>query len=229
MKISKKQKNINKEVDKNKIYNVSEAVEISKRLSSKKFDESIDVSVVLGIDAKKTDQLVRGVLSLPKGISKEIRVAVFASGDDLEIAKKSGADVYGDDDLVEKVKSGTIDFDKCVSTPEMMAKVGSLGQVLGPKGLMPNPKLGTVTKNIDDIIKKIKTGQTEFKTEKSGIVHATIGKSSFSDNEIVKNVKFFYQELNKTKPSTSKGVFIKRIFINSTMGPGLQVDLTSVI
>ena len=229
MKISKKQKNINEVVDKDKIYSVSEAVEISKRLSSKKFDESIDVSVVLGIDAKKTDQLVRGVLSLPKGISKEIRVAVFASGDDLEIAKKSGADVYGDDDLVEKVKSGTIDFDKCVSTPEMMAKVGSLGQVLGPKGLMPNPKLGTVTKNIDDIIKKIKTGQTEFKTEKSGIVHATIGKSSFSVNEIVKNVKFFYQELNKTKPSTSKGVFIKRIFINSTMGPGLQVDLTSVI
>ena len=229
MKISKKQKKINEEVEKDKIYSVNEAVEISKRLSSKKFDESIDVSVVLGIDAKKTDQLVRGVLSLPKGISKEIRVAVFASGDDLEIAKKSGADVYGDDDLVEKVKSGTIDFDKCISTPEMMAKVGSLGQVLGPKGLMPNPKLGTVTKNIDDIIKKIKTGQTEFKTEKSGIVHATIGKSSFSDNEIVKNVKFFYQELNKTKPSTSKGVFIKRIFINSTMGPGLQVDLTSVI
>ena len=229
MKISKKQKNIQRELDLRKIYSINEAVEISRKFSSKKFDESIDVSVVLGIDAKKTEQLVRGVLSLPKGISKDVRIAVFAKGEDLETAKKSGADVYGDDDLVEKVKGGTIDFDKCISTPEMMAKVGSLGQVLGPKGLMPNPKLGTVTKNIAEIIKKIKSGQTEFKTEKSGIVHATIGKSSFSVDDIVNNVKFFFQELNKTKPSTSKGVFIKRIFINSTMGPGLQVDLTSVI
>ena len=178
---------------------------------------------------KKTDQLVRGVLSLPRGVEKKIKIAVFASGDDLEKAKSAEPDLVGSDELVEQVKSGKIEFDKCISTPEMMAKVGTLGQILGPKGLMPNPKLGTVTKNIVEAIKNIKSGQIEYKTDKSGIVHASIGKSSFKEEELMKNIKFFYQELNKAKPSTSKGVFVKRMFISSTMGPGLKVDLSSVI
>ena len=229
MNISKKIKKIQSEVDLTKSYKLTEALELSKKFSTSKFDESIDLSIVLGIDAKKTDQLVRGVLSLPKGVEKKIKIAVFASGDDVDKAKSAGADLVGSDELVEQVKSGKIDFDKCISTPEMMAKVGTLGQILGPKGLMPNPKLGTVTKNIVEAIKNIKSGQIEYKTDKSGIVHASIGKSSFKEEELMKNIKFFYQELNKAKPSTSKGVFVKRMFISSTMGPGLKVDLSSVI
>ena len=165
---------------------------------------------------------------MPKGSEKKIRIAVFATGDDIELAKKAGADVVGGEDLIEEIKSGKIDFEKCISTPDMMPKVGALGQVLGPKGLMPNPKLGTVTKKIDDAIKNIKSGQIEFKTDKSGIVHASIGKSSFSVEDIVKNIKYFYQELSKTKPSTSKGIFLKKMYLNSTMGPGLKIDMNSV-
>ena len=226
---SKKQKKIFKEVDKKTSYKIEDAINITKKFTSKNFDESIDVAISLGIDPKKSDQLIRGAISLPKGIAKKVKVAVFASGSDLEKAKSAGADLYGDDELVEKVKSGNINFDKCISTPEMMSKVGTLGQILGPKGLMPNPKLGTVTKNIEDMIKKIKAGQTEYKTEKGGIVHVCVGKSSFSSQDIVNNIKFLYKELNKAKPSTSKGTFIKNIFLNSTMGPGLKVDLTSII
>ncbi len=226
---SKKQKKILKEVNKDTNYKIEEAIDITKKFVSNNFDESIDVAVSLGIDPKKSDQLIRGVISFPKGLAKKVKVAVFASGSDLERAKASGADVYGDDELIEKVKSGNIDFDKCISTPEMMAKVGTLGQILGPKGLMPNPKLGTVTKSIEEMIKKIKAGQTEYKTEKGGIVHICVGKSSFSSQDIVNNVKFLYKELNKAKPSTSKGTFIKNLSLNSTMGPGLKVDLTSII
>ena len=226
---TKKRKDITDNYDLGKIFSIDEAIEISKKLCSSKFDESLDISVQLGIDAKKTDQLVRGVLSLPKGAGKKVRVAVFASGEEVEIAKKAGADLVGSDDLVENVKKGKIDFDKCIATPEMMAKVGSIGQILGPKGLMPNPKLGTVTKNTAQAIKNIKSGQIEFKTDKAGIVHASIGKASFNSDDVIKNVKFFYQELNKTKPSTSKGVFIKKMSLSSTMGPGLKVDLNSVI
>ena len=226
---SKKIKEIIKEINFEKSYHANEAVGLVKKFISKKFDESMDLAVILGIDPKKSDQLIRGVLSLPKGIGKKVRIAVFASGDDLNKAKQSGADVFGSDELVEEVKSGKIEFDKCIATPEMMSKVGTLGQILGPKGLMPNPKLGTVTKNIEEAIKSIKSGQIEYKTDKGGIVHATVGKSSFSDQDIVNNVKFLYKELNKAKPATSKGTFIKRIFISSTMGPGLKVDLNSVI
>tara|TARA_X000000950_G_C13734176_1_gene585597 strand:+ start:54 stop:743 length:690 start_codon:yes stop_codon:yes gene_type:complete len=228
MRKTKKFKQIQENYNLNKTFLIEDAVEIVKKLSTSKFDESIDISVQLGIDAKKTDQLVRGVLSLPKGSEKKIRIAVFATGDDIELAKKAGADVVGGDDLIEEIKSGKIDFEKCISTPDMMPKVGALGQVLGPKGLMPNPKLGTVTKKIDDAIKNIKSGQIEFKTDKSGIVHASIGKSSFSVEDIVKNIKYFYQELSKTKPSTSKGIFLKKMYLNSTMGPGLKIDMNSV-
>ena len=229
MKLTKKKKKINSEFKSSEIYKISEAISFLKKHASKKFDESIDISVLLGIDAKKSDQQVRGVLTLPKMPPKKIRIAVFAEGDDADKAKENGADIVGSDDLVELIKKGDIKFDKCISTPEMMIKVSSVGQILGPKGMMPNPKLGTVTKDIKDAIKNIKAGQIEFKTDKAGIIHSSIGKVSFTDADLHKNVTFFFSELQKKKPSTSKGIFIKKLFINSTMGPGLQVDPTSVM
>ena len=229
MRFTKKQKSINSDIKPGHIFKLKDAIEVLKKHSSKKFDESIDLSVSLGIDAKKSDQQVRGVLSLPKMPEKKIRIAVFAEGDDAEKAKKNGADVVGSDDLVELIKKGDIKFDKCISTPELMAKVSAVGQILGPKGMMPNPKLGTVTKNIEEAIKTIKAGQIEFKTDKAGIVHASVGKASFTDADLEKNISFFFTELQKKKPTSSKGIFIKQFFINSTMAPGLQVDLTSVM
>ncbi|MAR64018.1 MAG: 50S ribosomal protein L1, partial [Rickettsiales bacterium] len=206
-----------------------DALDLVKKHTSKKFDESLDVSVILGIDAKKSDQQVRGVLSLPKMPEKKIKIAVFAEGDDADVAKKNGADIVGSDDLIESVKKGDIKFDKCISTPQMMVKVSSIGQILGPKGIMPNPKLGTVTKDLTQAIKNIKAGQVEYKTDKAGIVHLSVGKISFTDEELKKNITFFFSELQKKKPTSSKGIFIKKIYINSTMGPGLQVDPTSVM
>ena len=229
MRFTKKQKSINSDIKPGHLFKLKDAIEVLKKHSSKKFDESIDLSVSLGIDAKKSDQQVRGVLSLPKMPEKKIRIAVFAEGDDAEKAKKNGADVVGSDDLVELIKKGDIKFDKCISTPELMAKVSVVGQILGPKGMMPNPKLGTVTKNIEEAIKTIKAGQIEFKTDKAGIVHASVGKASFTDADLEKNISFFFTELQKKKPTSSKGIFIKKFYINSTMGPGLQVDLTSVM
>ena len=229
MRLTKKKKLLNDDLKIGTVYKLVDAINFLKKYTSKKFDESIDVSVILGIDAKKSDQQIRGVLSLPKMPEKKIRIAVFAEGDDAEKAKKNGADIVGSDDLVESIKKGDIKFDKCVSTPEMMVKVSSVGQILGPKGMMPNPKLGTVTKNIEEAIKNIKAGQIEFKTDKAGIVHTSIGKASFSDADLQKNVNYFFSELQKKKPTSSKGIFIKKIYINSTMGPGLQVDPTSVM
>ena len=229
MRFTKKQKSINSDIKPGHLFKLKDALEVLKKHSSKKFDESVDLSVSLGIDAKKSDQQVRGVLSLPKMPEKKIRIAVFAEGDDAEKAKKNGADVVGSDDLVELIKKGDIKFDKCISTPELMAKVSAVGQILGPKGMMPNPKLGTVTKNIEEAIKTIKAGQIEFKTDKAGIVNASVGKASFTDADLEKNISFFFTELQKKKPTSSKGIFIKKFYINSTMGPGLQVDLTSVM
>ena len=229
MRFTKKQKSINSDIKPGHLFKLKDALEVLKKHTSKKFDESVDLSVSLGIDAKKSDQQVRGVLSLPKMPEKKIRIAVFAEGDDADKAKKNGADVVGSDDLVELIKKGDIKFDKCISTPELMAKVSAVGQILGPKGMMPNPKLGTVTKNIEEAIKTIKAGQIEFKTDKAGIVHASVGKASFTDADLEKNIRFFFTELQKKKPASSKGIFIKKFFINSTMGPGLQVDLTSVM
>ena len=229
MRFTKKQKSINSDIKPGHLFKIKDALEVLKKHTSKKFDESVDLSVSLGIDAKKSDQQVRGVLSLPKMPEKKIRIAVFAEGDDAEKAKKNGADVVGSDDLVELIKKGDIKFDKCISTPELMAKVSVVGQILGPKGMMPNPKLGTVTKNIEEAIKTIKAGQIEFKTDKAGIVHASVGKASFTDADLEKNISFFFTELQKKKPTSSKGIFIKKFYINSTMGPGLQVDLTSVM
>ena len=166
---------------------------------------------------------------MPKMPSKKIRIAVFADGEDIDKAKKAGAEIVGGDELIESIKKGDLNFDKCVSTPKMMVKVSTIGQILGPKGLMPNPKLGTVTTEVEQAIKNIKSGQIEFKTDKSGIVHANVGKVSFSTEELTKNIRFLFEEVKKKKPETSKGVFIKKFYINSTMGPGLQVDPTSVI
>ena len=229
MRFTKKQKSINSDIKPGHIFKLKNAIEVLKKHTSKKFDESVDLSILLGIDAKKSDQQVRGVLSLPKMPEKKIRIAVFAEGDDAEKAKKNGADVVGSDDLVELIKKGDIKFDKCISTPELMAKVSVVGQILGPKGMMPNPKLGTVTKNIEEAIKTIKSGQIEFKTDKAGIVHASVGKASFTDADLEKNISFFFNELQKKKPTSSKGIFIKKFYINSTLGPGLQVDPTSVM
>lgn len=229
MRISKKKKVISESIKPGSTFGFVDALDLVKKHKSKKFDESVDVSVILGIDAKKSDQQVRGVLSLPKMPEKKIKIAVFAEGDDAEVAKKNGADIVGSDDLIELVKKGNIKFDKCISTPQMMVKVSSIGQILGPKGIMPNPKLGTVTKDLAEAIKNIKAGQVEYKTDKAGIVHLSIGKISFSDDELKKNITFFFAELQKKKPTSSKGIFIKKVYINSTMGPGLQVDPTSVM
>ena len=229
MKNSKKQKLIKEEIKEKTIHKLEEAVDISKKFASKKFDESLDISIILGIDAKKSDQQIRGVTSLPKMPKKDIRIAVFADGDDVEKAKTAGAEIVGGDDLIDKIKKGEMNFDKCISTPKMMVKVSSLGQILGPKGLMPNPKLGTVTNDVVDAIKNVKLGQVEYKTDKAGIIHVSVGKMSFSADELKKNIEFLLQEIKKKKPETSKGIFIKKFFINSTMGPGLQVDPTSVM
>ncbi len=229
MKNSKKQKLIKEEIKEKTIHKLEEAVDISKKFASKKFDESLDISIILGIDAKKSDQQIRGVTSLPKMPKKNIKIAVFADGDDIEKAKKAGAEIVGGDDLIDTIKKGELNFDKCISTPKMMVKVSSLGQILGPKGLMPNPKLGTVTNDVVNAIKNVKLGQVEYKTDKAGIIHASVGKISFSADELKKNIEFLLQEIKKKKPETSKGIFIKKFFINSTMGPGLQVDPTSVM
>ena len=229
MKNSKKQKLIKEEIKEKTIHKLEDAVDISKKFASKKFDESLDISIILGIDAKKSDQQIRGVTSLPKMPKKNIKIAVFADGDDIEKAKKAGAEIVGGDDLIDTIKKGELNFDKCISTPKMMVKVSSLGQILGPKGLMPNPKLGTVTNDIANAIKNVKLGQVEYKTDKAGIIHASVGKISFSADELKRNIEFLLQEIKKKKPETSKGIFIKKFFINSTMGPGLQVDPTSVM
>ena len=229
MKNTKRSKEIQKELEGKDIFKLDEALSITKKFASKKFDENLDISVILGIDAKKSDQQIRGVISLPKMPKKDVKIAVFADGDDIKKAQDAGADIVGAEELIDKVKQGELDFDKCISTPKMMVKVSSLGQILGPKGLMPNPKLGTVTNDLKEGIKNIKSGQIEFKTDKAGIVHVPIGKVSFTDDEIKKNLVFFMEELKKRKPENSKGIFIKKFFINSTMGPGLQVDSTSVM
>ena len=220
MRMSKKKKLINKEVDLLKKYTLKDALEIQRKYATKKFDESIDICIKLGVDAKKSDQAIRGVMKLPNRFAKEITVAVFAEGKDAENARNAGADLVGSDELIEEVKSGKINFSKCISTPEMMAKVGTLGQVLGPKGMMPNPKLGTVSKDMAKAVGDLKEGQLEFKTDKGGLVHASIGKCSLNDEDIVNNAKFFYKEILKNKPSA---------LFQSLTGMSLrQVDMTKL-
>ena len=229
MKNSKKLKLIKKEIKEKTLHKLEDALDISKKFASKNFDESLDISIILGIDAKKSDQQIRGVTSLPKMPKKNVKIAVFADGEDVAKAKAAGAEIVGGDELIDNIKKGELNFDKCISTPKMMVKVSALGQILGPKGLMPNPKLGTVTNDVATAIKNIKLGQVEYKTDKAGIVHVSVGKISFSEDELKKNIEFLVGEIKKKKPETSKGIFVKKFFINSTMGPGLQVDPTSVM
>jgi large subunit ribosomal protein L1 len=226
-KLSKRQKAL-AEIDRNKFYAVEEAIGIVKGNATAKFDETIEVALNLGVDPRHADQMVRGVVSLPKGTGKDVRVAVFAKGAKADEAKAAGADVVGAEDLMETVQGGQIDFDRVIATPDMMGVVGRLGKVLGPKGLMPNPKLGTVTMDVAKAVTDAKSGQVEFRVEKAGIVHAGIGKASFSEEDLRENFRAFVDAIVKAKPSGAKGKFVKKLSVSSTMGPGLKVDLDEI-
>jgi len=209
-------------------YPLEEAVKLVKARSAVKFDETIEIAMNLGVDPRHADQNVRGVISLPHGTGKAVRVAVFAKGDKAEEAKAAGADVVGAEDLAEQIKSGKMDFDRCIATPDMMPVVGRLGKILGPRGMMPNPKLGSVTNDVGAAIQAAKGGQVEFRVEKAGIIHAGVGKVSFSDDALVENIKAFVGAISRAKPSGAKGTYIKRVSLSSTMGPGLKIDVASV-
>ena len=227
-KLSKKQKAQQGKIDRNKLYVVAEALALAKETATAKFDESIDVAVNLGIDPRKSDQLVRGSVVLPAGTGKSVRVAVFAQGEKAEAAKAAGADVVGFDDLAEQVKAGNLNFDVVIATPDAMRVVGTLGQILGPRGLMPNPKVGTVTMDVTTAVKNAKAGQVQYRTDKGGIVHATIGRASFPAEKLEQNLKALIEALNKAKPAASKGQYLRKIAVSSTMGPGVRVDQGSL-
>lgn len=228
-KLSKKAKLIAAKVDSNKQYSISESVSLLKEFANSKFDESVDVSVVLGIDPRKSDQNVRGASVLPHGTGKTVRVAVFTQGPNADAAKEAGADVVGMDDLADQVKKGEMDFDVVIASPDAMRVVGQLGQILGPRGLMPNPKVGTVTPDVATAVKNAKSGQVRYRTEKGGIVHCSIGKVSFDETSVKENLEFLIADLKKAKPSAAKGVYLKKIAISSTMGPGLVIDQSSIV
>jgi len=221
---SKRYKNNLEKYDETKIYSLEEGIDLIKETSNIKFDETIDISINLNIDPTFSDQNVRGVINLPNGIGKDIIVAVFAKEEKAKEAKEAGADIVGSDDLVEKVSSGVIDFERCIATPDMMPLVGKLGKVLGPRGLMPNPRIGTVTNEIESAVKSAKAGSIEFRTEKSGIVQAGIGKASFSKDALQENIIEFVGAVKKEKPSAAKGVFLKKVSLSSSMGFGVNVD-----
>ena len=223
-KLSKRISKIKETVDPSKFYALSDALALAKQNATAKFDESIDIAVNLGIDAKKSDQLVRGAVVLPKGTGKTVRVAVFAQGDKADEAKEAGADIVGFEDLAEQIKAGSMDFDVVIATPDAMRVVGQLGQILGPRGLMPNPKVGTVTPNVGEAVKNAKGGQVQFRTDKSGIIHCTIGRASFAEDDLVENFKALIDALNKNRPSGAKGVYLRRVAVSSTMGPGVRLD-----
>jgi large subunit ribosomal protein L1 len=212
-----------------KLYPLSEAVKLVKERATAKFDETVDIAMNLGVDPKHADQMVRGVVNLPNGTGRTLRVAVFARGDKADEALKAGADIVGAEDLVEIVQKGTINFDRCIATPDMMPLVGRLGKVLGPRGMMPNPKVGTVTPNIAQAVRDAKGGAVEFRVEKAGIVQASVGKASFTEAALLENVRAFYDAVAKAKPAGSKGTYIKRVAVSSTMGPGVKVEPASVI
>src|SRR5215475_7670784 len=216
-------------IDRDAFYPVDAAVKLIKERAKAKFDETVEVAMNLGIDPRHADQNVRGVIMLPHGTGKSLRVAVFARGDKARLAQEAGADLVGAEDLAEKVQAGQMDFDRCIATPDMMAIVGRLGKVLGPRGLMPNPKLGTVTNDIAEAVKAAKGGQVEFRAEKAGLVHAGVGKASFSKEALVDNVKAFVGAVAKAKPSGAKGSYIKKVSLSSTMGPGLKLEIASVL
>jgi large subunit ribosomal protein L1 len=223
-KLSKRQKALT-EIDRNRFYPADEAIALVKANATAKFDETIEVAMNLGVDPRHADQMVRGVVSLPKGSGKDVRVAVFAKGDKADEARKAGADVVGAEDLMESIQGGTIDFDRVIATPDMMGVVGRLGKVLGPKGLMPNPKLGTVTMDVAKAVNDAKSGQVEFRVEKAGIIHAGIGKASFTQADLKENFAAFVDAIVKARPSGAKGKFVHKVSVSSSMGPGVKVDL----
>jgi large subunit ribosomal protein L1 len=228
MGMGKKMKAVKEKIERIKEYSLEEAIRIVKESSYTKFDESVDLAFNLGIDPKKSDQMVKGSVVLPHGIGKKVKVLVFAKGEKEKEAADAGADIVGAEDLVEKISKGWLDFDKTVATPDMMGIVGKLGKILGPRGLMPNPKLGTVTFDISRAVKEIKAGKVEYKAEKAGIIHVPIGKVSFADQKLFDNAKAVVDSILKAKPATSKGKYLKKISISSTMGPGVTVDIASL-
>ncbi|MDB3954027.1 50S ribosomal protein L1 [Alphaproteobacteria bacterium] len=222
----KRKQSVSEGIDRDAEYAIGDAVKLLKERAVAKFDETVEISMNLGVDPRHSDQQVRGVVQLPNGTGKSIRVAVFAKDAKAEEAKAAGADVVGTDELAEQIENGKIDFERVIATPDMMAVVGKLGKVLGPKGLMPNPKLGTVTPNVGDAVKAAKAGEVQFRAEKAGIIHAGIGKASFSEAALAENIKAFVSAIGKVKPSGVKGTFIKKVAISSTMGPGLKLDVS---
>ena len=227
-KVSKRIKALKASVDSNKLYAVDEALALVKSAATAKFDESVDVAVNLGVDPRKSDQVVRGSVVLPRGTGKSVRVAVFAQGANAEAAKAAGADVVGFDDLAAEVKAGNLNFDVVIASPDAMRVVGQLGQILGPRGLMPNPKVGTVTPNVAEAVKNAKAGQVQYRTDKAGIVHATIGRASFEAEALRENLTALVDALVKAKPVASKGQYLKKIAVSSTMGVGVRIDTTTV-
>jgi large subunit ribosomal protein L1 len=226
--ISKRTKALRTKIDRDKIYPIVDAIKLVKEGASAKFNESIDVAINLGIDAKKSDQTVRGAIVLPKGTGKTVRVAVFAQGDKAQAAKDAGADIVGFEDLAAQVKEGKIDFDVAIATPDAMRVVGQLGQVLGPRGLMPNPKVGTVTANVAEAVKNAKAGQVQYRADKAGIVQCTIGRASFAEDALKENFLALIDAVNKARPASTKGIYLKKVSVSSTMGPGVRVDQGSL-
>jgi large subunit ribosomal protein L1 len=226
--ISKRQKDAREKIDSQKAYEIAEALGLVKELATAKFAESIDVCVILGVDPRKSDQVVRGSTVLPNGTGKTVRVAVFAQGENAEKAKAAGADIVGFEDLAETIKGGEMNFDVVIATPDAMRVVGQLGQILGPRGLMPNPKVGTVTADVETAVKNAKAGQVRYRTDKAGIIHCPIGRSDFAVAALKENLDVLLADLRKAKPSSAKGVYIKKMSVSSTMGPGIAVDRASV-
>jgi large subunit ribosomal protein L1 len=216
-------------VDRNRFYPLGEAVQAVKTNATAKFDETVELSLNLGVDPRHADQMVRGTVNLPHGTGRTVRVAVFARGDKQEEARAAGADIVGAEDLAERIQGGTIDFDRAIATPDMMPLVGRLGRILGPRGLMPNPKLGTVTPNVREAVEAAKGGQVQFKVEKAGIVHAGVGKASFGEEQLAANVRAFVDAINRAKPSGAKGTYLKRAHLTSTMGPGVKLDIPNLV
>lgn len=227
-KLSKKQKKVLETVKVNHLYSVTDAVVLLNQFASTKFRESIDISVNLGVDPRKSDQVVRSSTNLPKGTGKAVRVAVFAQGDNATKAKAAGADIVGFEDLAEQIKAGSMDFDVVIATPDAMRIVGQLGQILGPRGLMPNPKVGTVTTNVEAAVNDAKSGQVRYRTDKNGIIHCTVGKADFAPDDILENITALISDLKKAKPASSKGQYLKKISLSTTMGPGLPIDISSI-
>ena len=226
--VSKRLKAADTDLDRDALYPLDEAISMVKDGATAKFDETIEVAMNLGVDPRHADQMVRGVVQLPNGTGKSVRVGVFARGEKADEAREAGADVVGAEDLVEKVQGGEIDFDRCIATPDMMGLVGRLGKVLGPRGLMPNPRVGTVTMDVATAVKNAKGGEVQFRVEKAGIVHAGVGKASFSADQLAENVRAFADAVNKAKPAGAKGTYMKRAAVSSTMGRGVKIDVSSL-